>query len=81
MDLGGHKAGRDVMDIAECSLAELMEDPLVGLVMKSDGVDRCELELLFEHVVRERRGADRRQSTAGSWVPLPTMEAAACSPC
>ena len=38
------------MAIAECSLAELMEDPLIGLVMKSDGVDRYELELLFECV-------------------------------
>ena len=27
--------------IAECSLAELVEDPLVGLLMKSDGVDRA----------------------------------------
>ena len=69
------------MDIAECSLAELMQDPLVGLVMKSDGVDRCELEVLFERVVRERRGADGGQSTAGSRAWPPTMEAAACSPC
>ena len=27
------------MDIAGCSLAELIDDPLTGLVMKSDGVD------------------------------------------
>ena len=50
------------MAIAECSLAELMEDPLVGLVMQSDGVDRCELELLFERVGRRRAPADRLQS-------------------
>ena len=33
---------RDVINIgiAQCSLAELMADPLIGLVMKSDGVDR-----------------------------------------
>ena len=30
------------------SLAELIEDPLVGLVMRSDGVDRQSIELLFE---------------------------------
>ena len=36
--------------IAECSLAELVEDPLVGLLMKSDGVDRRSVELLFERV-------------------------------
>ncbi len=40
--------------IAEYSLAELVEDPLVGLVMKSDGVDRRSIELLFERVARER---------------------------
>lgn len=42
------------VDTAECSLTELVEDPLIGLVMKSDGVDRCELELLLEYVARER---------------------------
>ncbi len=40
--------------IAECSLAELVEDPLVGLLMKRDGVDRRSVELLFEQVARER---------------------------
>jgi hypothetical protein len=42
------------MDIAGCSLAELVDDPLIGLVMKSDGVDRSELELLLQRVARER---------------------------
>ena len=42
------------MDIAGCSLAELIDDPLTGLVMKSDGVDRRELELLIEQVARKR---------------------------
>jgi hypothetical protein len=37
------------------SLAELVEDPLVGLLMKSDGVDRRSIELLFERVVRSAR--------------------------
>jgi hypothetical protein len=40
------------MDIAEYSLAELVDDPLVGLVMKSDGVNRAELTLLLERVAR-----------------------------
>jgi hypothetical protein len=31
--------------IAQCSLAELMADPLIGLVMKSDRVDRRDREL------------------------------------
>jgi hypothetical protein len=69
------------MDIAECSLAELMQDPLVGLIMKSDGVDRSELELLFERVVRERGDANGRQGVRRSRAGLPMMEAAACSPC
>jgi hypothetical protein len=50
----GPIAGTDVMDIAGCSLAELIDDPLIGLVMSSDGVDRRELELLLERVARER---------------------------
>lgn len=41
--------------IAESTLAELVEDPLVGLVMKSDGVDRRAIEILFERIARERR--------------------------
>jgi hypothetical protein len=41
-------------DIAKCSLAELVEDPLIRLVMKSDGVDRRTVELLFQRVARER---------------------------
>ena len=40
------------MDIAQWSLAELVDDPLIGLVMKSDGVDRRELKLLLEQVAR-----------------------------
>jgi hypothetical protein len=35
-----------------CSLVELMDDPLIGLVMKSDGVGRRELELLLERAAR-----------------------------
>jgi hypothetical protein len=47
------------IDIARCSLPELMADPLIGLVMKSDGVDRRDLELLLERVARDRRGPSR----------------------
>jgi hypothetical protein len=42
------------MDIAGCSLAELIDDPLTRLVMKSDRVDRRELELLLQRIARER---------------------------
>jgi hypothetical protein len=66
------------MAIAECSLAELMEDPLVGLVMQSDGVDRCELELLFERVGLTR--ADWHHSTP-AWRAYGRAEPAPCSPC
>jgi hypothetical protein len=53
----GRGIGRSVMDhkTAEYSLAELVEDPLVGLLMKSDGVDRRSIELLFERVARSAR--------------------------
>jgi hypothetical protein len=39
----------------EYSFAELVEDPLVGLLMKSDGVDRRSIELLFERVACSER--------------------------
>jgi hypothetical protein len=42
------------MDIAGCSLAELVNDPLICVVMKSDGVDRRQLEHLLERITRER---------------------------
>jgi hypothetical protein len=49
--------GRSLMDhrTTESSLAELVEDPLIGLLMKSDGVDRRSIELLFERVARSDR--------------------------
>ena len=67
------------MAIAECSLAELMKDPLVGLVMKSDGVDRCELELLFERVGRGRTWTDRHRGPTDSAI-WPRAELVPCSP-
>jgi hypothetical protein len=39
----------------DCTFAELVRDPLIGLVMKSDGVDRHSIELLFERIARERQ--------------------------
>jgi hypothetical protein len=46
-------------NIAEWPLAELVEDPLIGLVMKSDGVDRRSLECLFERIARARIRGDQ----------------------
>ena len=40
--------------MTEHRLSELLDDPLVGLVMKSDGVDRRHLERLFEELARGR---------------------------
>lgn len=65
------------MAIAECSLAELVEDPLIGLVMQSDGVDRCELELLLERVGCGQPWADRREGRP-SPLPRPKVEASPC---
>ena len=67
------------MDITGCSLAELVDDPLIGLVMKSDGVDRCELERLLERVAHERLRATRLASD--SRPRLLALEAAPCSHC
>jgi hypothetical protein len=67
------------MDITGCSLAELVDDPLIGLVMKSDGVDRCELNLLLERVASERLPATRLASPCRP--RLPTTQTAPCSHC
>ena len=67
------------MDITGCSLAELVDDPLIGLVMKSDGVDRCELNLLLERVAGERLPATRLASLCRPRPP--TTQAAPCSHC
>lgn len=52
------------MDIAEFSLAELVDDPLVGLVMKSDGVNHAELTLLLERVARARGATGNSSSSS-----------------
>jgi hypothetical protein len=36
--------------ITEYSLAELLDDPLVGALMKSDGVDRRTLDRLLDEI-------------------------------
>lgn len=44
----------------ESSLAELIDDPLIGLVMKSDRVEgRC-IEILFEKIASSRTAAASR---------------------
>jgi hypothetical protein len=53
-------------DEDHCTLAELVRDPLVGLVMKSDGVDRRSIEVLFEQIARERPSAVRQRGAARS---------------
>lgn len=65
------------MDIAGCSLAELVDDPLVGLLMQSDGVDRCEIERLLERIARERLRAMRLAKPCRP--RLLTTETAPCS--
>ena len=67
------------MDITGCSLAELVEDPLIGLVMKSDGVDRSELERLLQRVARERLRA--KELGSHGRPRLLTTETVPCSHC
>jgi hypothetical protein len=38
----------------EASLAELLDDPVVAMIMRSDGVDRDSVERLLMTVERER---------------------------
>ena len=66
------------MDIARCSLVELVDDPLISLVMKNTGVDRREREPLLERVARERLRAIRL--TSPCLIGLST-ETAPCSHC
>ncbi|MGH7113669.1 MAG: hypothetical protein ACREE9_04155 [Stellaceae bacterium] len=49
---------------APATLAELVRDPLIGLLMESDGVDRHSIELLFERLAHERQKAERRYNAA-----------------
>jgi hypothetical protein len=51
---------------ANSTLAELVRDPLIGLLMHSDGVDRHSVELLFERIARERRSFAQQRGVAGS---------------
>jgi hypothetical protein len=67
------------MDITGCSLTELVDDPLIDLVMKSDRVDRNELDLLLQRVGRERLRA--KELANGLQPRLPVTEAVACSRC
>ncbi len=65
------------------SLAQLVSDPLIGLVMQSDGVERHSIELLFERLARERRcshgDAEARALRAG--LDDRPRAAAASHPC
>jgi hypothetical protein len=51
---------------AHCTLAELVRDPLIGLLMHSDGVDRRSIEVLFERIARERPSFARQRGAACS---------------
>ena len=55
------------------TLADLLDDPAVELLMKSDGADRRSVELLLERIARARRARlDRPESDAvldGAPVP------------
>lgn len=39
----------------ESRLAELVQDPLIGLMMKSDGIERSSIEALFAQLAQKRR--------------------------
>ena len=64
------------MDITGCSLAELVDDPLIDLVIKRDRVD---LKLLLQRVACERLRA--KELTNDLRPRPPVTEAVACSRC
>jgi hypothetical protein len=41
------------------TLAQLVQDPLIGLLMKSDGVDRNSIEALFARIAQQRANGSR----------------------
>jgi hypothetical protein len=59
---GGEQAG----DEAGCTLADLVQDPLIRLVMKSDGVDRKSIERLFARIAGSRPRAARQAAAAAT---------------
>ena len=51
---------------ADYTLADLVQDPLIRLVMKSDGVDRQSIERLFARIAGERPRAARQRAAAAA---------------
>jgi hypothetical protein len=66
---------------AEYSLAELVQDPLIGFVMKSDGVDPRSIQLLFEQIARLREPDFGRQPGQNTRSSATCCGSPAASPC
>jgi hypothetical protein len=64
--------------IAELSLTELISDPVIGLLMKSDGVDRRNIELLFERLAERRNHSSRPLSAPHPTSPARTKLEVSC---
>ena len=69
--MNGDSDNRDLQP--KLSLDELIQDPLIGLMMASDGVDRRTIELLFEQIScgrsRAAAGFRRRRQAARRHLP------------
>lgn len=52
--------------IEQLTLSELLDDPLTGLLMHSDGIDRTSLERLIEAVDRRRLPAMPCRAESGA---------------
>jgi hypothetical protein len=59
---GGERAGGE----GDYTLADLVQDPLIRLVMKSDGVDRQSIERLFARIAGERPRTVRQRTAAAA---------------
>lgn len=53
----------NAISASDLTLTELVEDPLICLMMKSDGVERSNIEALFTRIAQQRS----RLTPAQAW--------------
>jgi hypothetical protein len=57
------------MDITGCALDGLVDDPLIGFVVKCGRLDRWALERLLDPLARERSRATNLADPSHPWLP------------
>ncbi len=61
-----HRGLRTTRDDPEPHLADLLEDSVLQILMRRDGVERADLEALIRRVRRKLDGAQRRPGDDGA---------------